>query len=209
MKLISYSFNHGDSIPEKYAFCVPSEKEKVVFGKNVSPHLKWIDFPKETKSFVVLCIDKDVPSKADDVNQEGKVIPISLKRVDFFHWILIDIPPSITELPEGADSDAVVTKGKREQKTSFGIRGINDYTNFFGNHAELGGDYYGYDGPCPPWNDELIHHYYFKVYALDVPSLNLSGRFFGNDVLNAMEGHVLDYSEIMGTYTLNPKFLKK
>lgn len=207
MQLISNSFSHGEKIPAKYAFCIPSEKEKAVFGSNISPHLKWIDPPKETKSFVVLCVDRDVPSKADDVNQEGKVIPITLPRVDFYHWILIDIPPHITELPEGADSSKVELKGKKEQKTPYGIRGINDYTNFFGSHPELGGDYYGYDGPCPPWNDKLIHHYYFLVYALDIPSLNLTGRFFGNDVKKAMEGHILNYAEIMGYYTLNPELM--
>ncbi|GIX41943.1 MAG: phosphatidylethanolamine-binding protein [Leptospiraceae bacterium] len=207
MKLISNSFQHGERIPEKYAFCIHSPKDKVTFGKNLSPHLKWFDIPKNTKSFVLLCVDKDVPSKGDDVNIEGKKIPISLPRVNFYHWILIDIPVSITELQEGVDSNAVVSKGKSEQKMPYGIRGINDYTNFFANNADLSGDYYGYDGPCPPWNDELIHHYYFTIYALDIPSLNFNGRFFGNDVKEAMEGHIIDYAEIMGTYTLNPDLL--
>lgn len=207
MKLISNSFQHGERIPKQYAFCIHSPKDKVTFGKNLSPHLKWFDIPKNTKSFVLLCIDKDVPSKADDVNIEGKKIHISLPRVDFYHWILIDIPVSITELQEGIDSNAVLPKGKSEQNMPYGIRGINDYTNFFANNADLSGDYYGYDGPCPPWNDELIHHYYFTIYALDIPTLNLNGRFFGNEVKKAMVGHIIDYAEIMGTYTLNPDLL--
>jgi Raf kinase inhibitor-like YbhB/YbcL family protein len=207
MKLLSNSITHGERIPSQYAFCIPSQTDKVTFGKNISPHLKWMDIPKDTKSFVLLCVDKDVPSKADDVNIEGKKIPITLPRVDFYHWILIDIPVDITELKEGLDSNAVVTKGKSEQKMPYGIRGINDYTNFFAGNPDLGGDYYGYDGPCPPWNDQLIHHYYFKIYALDIPSLNLSGKFFGGDVVKAMQGHVLDYAEIMGTYTLNPELM--
>lgn len=203
MKLYSNSIKHGEKIPEKYAFCIP-ENNKATFGKNISPHLKWSEFPSNTKSFVIICVDKDVPSSAENVNQEGKVIPYTLPRVDFYHWILIDIPVNITEIPEGADSDSVVIKGKKEQKTKFGIRGINDYTGFMAGNPDMSGDYYGYDGPCPPWNDELIHHYYFKVFALDVESLNLTGRFFGNDVIQAMKGHILDYSEIMGIYSLNP-----
>lgn len=209
MKLYSNSIKHGERIPEQYAFCIPSEKEKVSFGKNLSPHLKWSEIPEGTKSFVILCVDKDVPSKADDVNVEGKIIPITLPRVDFYHWVLIDIPSHIHELQEGIDSNAVVIKGKNVQKVSYGIRGINDYTKFFANHPDLSGDYYGYDGPCPPWNDALRHHYYFTVYALDVESLKLEGRFFGPDVKQAMSGHILDYAEIMGTYTLNEKLLKE
>ena len=67
------------------------------------------------------------------------------------------------------------------------------------------GDYYGYDGPCPPWNDSLIHHYVFTVYALDLPSLPLAGRFTGADARRAIEGHVLAQASITGTYTLNPR----
>jgi Raf kinase inhibitor-like YbhB/YbcL family protein len=65
------------------------------------------------------------------------------------------------------------------------------------------GSYHGYDGPCPPWNDELIHEYHFKLYALDVESLNLPDPFGGPDVLKAMEGHILDQATITGMYTLN------
>jgi phosphatidylethanolamine-binding protein (PEBP) family uncharacterized protein len=49
--------------------------------------------------------------------------------------------------------------------------GINDYTNWFTSEANMRGDYYGYDGPGPPWNDALVHHYAFTLYALDVPYL--------------------------------------
>jgi phosphatidylethanolamine-binding protein (PEBP) family uncharacterized protein len=66
------------------------------------------------------------------------------------------------------------------------------------------GQYGGYDGPCPPWNDEIIHHYHFAVFALDIPSLGLSGTFGGPEVLAAMKGHVLAEGEWIGTYTLNP-----
>ena len=58
-------------------------------------------------------------------------------------------------------------------------QGINDFTGWFAGDAAMSGDYYGYDGPCPPWNDDLLHHYHFRVYALDVPTLGISGRFDG------------------------------
>lgn len=69
----------------------------------------------------------------------------------------------------------------------------------------MAGDYYGYDGPCPPWNDAIVHHYVFTIYALDLDRLPLEGRFTGAQVREAIEGHVLDQASLTGTYTLNPK----
>ena len=66
------------------------------------------------------------------------------------------------------------------------------------------GGYYGYGGPCAPWNDSIIHHYHFTLYALDVEKLELGERFAGADVKAAIEGHVLGQASIMGTYTINP-----
>ena len=57
--------------------------------------------------------------------------------------------------------------------------GVNNYTDWFAGDEQMAGDYGGYDGPCPPWNDELLHHYRFTLYALDVPSLGLPGAFGG------------------------------
>ena len=68
----------------------------------------------------------------------------------------------------------------------------------------MAGTYGGYDGPCPPWNDELVHHYHYEVFALDVESLGLDGEFDGEAVRNAMEGHVLASERVTATYTLNP-----
>ena len=85
------------------------------------------------------------------------------------------------------------------------MRGINNYTDWFASDERMKGDYGGYDGPCPPWNDELVHHYHFTVYALDVPSLRLDGRFGGPDALRALHSHILAKGSWMGTYTLNPE----
>ena len=68
----------------------------------------------------------------------------------------------------------------------------------------MGGTYKGYDGPCPPWNDELLHHYTFTVYALDVDKLPVDGDFTVSQVKEAMAGHILAEASLMGTYTNNP-----
>jgi phosphatidylethanolamine-binding protein (PEBP) family uncharacterized protein len=67
------------------------------------------------------------------------------------------------------------------------------------------GDYFGYDGPCPPWNDSIPHHYVFTVSALDVAQLPLTDKFGGAEVCKALDGHVLASAAITGTYTLNPR----
>jgi phosphatidylethanolamine-binding protein (PEBP) family uncharacterized protein len=88
--------------------------------------------------------------------------------------------------------------------TAHGVRGRNDYTAWFAGDPDMEGTYGGYDGPCPPWNDELPHRYIFTLYALDVPRLDLSGIFNGTDVMAAMTGRVLDRASVTGRYTLNP-----
>ncbi|HLT35431.1 MAG TPA: YbhB/YbcL family Raf kinase inhibitor-like protein, partial [Enhygromyxa sp.] len=156
--------------------------------------------------FALVCHDPDVPSKGDDVNQEGRTVPAELPRVDFFHWLLVDIPPDVTEIAAGSHSDGVTPRGKTPGPAprDRGVQGINDYTGWFAGDDAMRGDYGGYDGPCPPWNDEIVHHYHFTIYALDVATLGLSGSFTGQDVRRAIEGHVLDQATWIGTYTLNP-----
>ena len=68
----------------------------------------------------------------------------------------------------------------------------------------MGGDYFGYDGPCPPWNDTIVHHYVFTLYALDVAKCPVQGTFRGPEVIAAMQGHVLASATLTGTYSLNP-----
>ncbi|HHE37215.1 MAG TPA: YbhB/YbcL family Raf kinase inhibitor-like protein [Candidatus Cloacimonetes bacterium] len=207
MRFKIFSFENGAKIPGKFAFCIPSEEGHISLGENINPHLGWDNIPKGTKSLAIICHDPDVPSVGDDVNQEGKTVSKDLPRVDFYHWILIDIPTSIIEIPEGAMSEGVITKGKEPGNTKYGIDGINNYTDWFAGDKEMAGNYGGYDGPCPPWNDEIIHHYVFTVYALDVETLGLKGIFGGPEVLKAMKGHILEKAEWIGTYTLNPELM--
>jgi Raf kinase inhibitor-like YbhB/YbcL family protein len=68
----------------------------------------------------------------------------------------------------------------------------------------MAGQYHGYDGPCPPWNDERVHHYVFTLFALDVARLPLDSVFKGPDARKAMAGHILAQAALTGVYTLNP-----
>jgi hypothetical protein len=205
MKLSSSSFDDNAGIPPQYAFCAQDSKTHVTLSKNLNPHLAWTEVPMGTKSFAIVCHDPDVPSQGDDVNQEGRLVPKSLPRIDFFHWVLVDLPASAVGVNVGEFSSSVTARGKPGPEAPHGARqGINDYTGWFASDREMAGDYYGYDGPCPPWNDEIPHRYVFTVYALDVASLPVKGSFGGNEVRKAVQGHVLAQAAITGRYTLNP-----
>jgi Raf kinase inhibitor-like YbhB/YbcL family protein len=205
MKLSSHSFVVGQAIPGAYAFCVPAPVGHVTLSQNRNPQFSWDGAPEGTKSFVLICHDPDVPSRGDDVNQEDRTVPASLPRVEFFHWTLVDIPANLREIRDGEFSSKVVPRGKPGPQSLYGTRhGINDYTGWFAGDADMAGDYYGYDGPCPPWNDEIPHHYLFTLYALDIARCPVEGRFTGADVREAIEGHVLAKQSIAGKYSLNP-----
>ena len=204
LKVAIDAWEYGAAMPERFAFCVPADQGHVTLGANLSPRIAWSEAPAGTASFAIVCHDPDVPSVPDDVNQEGATIPAELPRIDFYHWVLVDIPAEAVELAEGADSEGVTARGKKPGATDHGVRGVNTYTDWFATDADMQGEYGGYDGACPPWNDKRLHHYHFTVYALDVPSLGLAGIFGGADVLAAMEGHVLAKGVWVGTYSLNP-----
>lgn len=204
MRMEIPSFADGAPIPAEFAFCVIDPAEHAVPSSNRNPHVRWSDLPPGTRSLALLCHDPDVPSRPDDVNQEGRTVPADLPRVDFTHWVLVDIDPGLGEIPDGADSDAVTPQGKPGGATGYGVRGRNDYTSWFAGDTVMGGAYHGYDGPCPPWNDERLHHYVFTLYALDCDTLPLGGDFSRPEVLQAVEGRILDQATWTGTYTLNP-----
>jgi hypothetical protein len=91
---------------------------------------------------------------------------------DFVHWLVWNINPQVSEIAEGS-----VSEGAVEGTTDFGDR--------------------GYGAPCPPSGS---HHYYFKVYALDI-ELDLPSSTTKKDLEKAMEGHVLDKAELVGVYS--------
>ncbi|SDW73795.1 YbhB/YbcL family Raf kinase inhibitor-like protein [Marinobacter mobilis] len=204
MKIEVSGITEGQPIPEKFAFGVFNADDHMSFGPNRNPEVAWDKVPEGTRSFAIVMFDPDVPSVADDVNQEGKVVSRDLPRVDFFHWLLVDIPADVRRIPEGEDSNGVMPKGKPAGAGAIGLRGVNNYTQFLAGNPDMAGIYAGYDGPCPPWNDELLHHYHIELYALDVASLGLSGEFDGVAVREAMKGHILASARVTGTYTLNP-----
>ena len=206
MKIRSESFADGGRIPAEFAFGKIEPASHVALSDNRNPHLAWSEPPVGTRSFAIVCHDSDVPSSGEDVNQEGREIPSTLPRVDFFHWVLVDLPVAVTSIAAGEFSRAVTPKGKPGPNAPHGSRqGINDYTGWFAGDQDMAGDYYGYDGPCPPWNDSIVHHYHFTVYALDVDRLPLMGRFNGADAMKVIEKHALGRARITGAYSLNPR----
>ncbi|KAA8995737.1 YbhB/YbcL family Raf kinase inhibitor-like protein [Affinibrenneria salicis] len=205
MKLTSQNFTDGAPIPGEFAFAVADDKNHLALSNNKNPHLAWDDVPAGTKSFVLLCHDPDAPCSTDDVNQEGRQVAASLPRVNFTHWVLIDIPADARAIAAGSHSAQITARGKPAQAPGKGMRhGINDYTSWFSGDEQMNGDYYGYDGPCPPWNDELAHRYIFTLYALDTARLNVEGKIYRDDVLAAIDGHVLAQASLIGSYSLNP-----
>lgn len=205
MKLTSTSLADNQKIVGEFAFCIPDSAHHVCLGNNKNPQLAWSEIPAGARSFAIICHDPDVPSCGDDVNQEGRTVPASLPRVDFFHWVLIDLPAGKTAVGQGEFSGDVTPRGKPGPASLHGSRqGINDYTSWFANDHDMSGDYYGYDGPCPPWNDEIRHRYVFTVFALDVEHLALEGRFNGQEARDAMQDHILAQASLTGLYTLNP-----
>lgn len=207
MKLTSASFLHGQPIPAQFAFNAPDPILHIALAPNHNPELKWSGAPTDTRSFALICVDTDVPTSADDVNKEGRVVPASLRRTSFYHWVMVDIPAATGEIDAGACSSGIVAGGKRELPGPHGSRqGVNDYTDWFANDADMSGTYRGYDGPCPPWNDMLLHHYHFTVYALSRERCPVEGNdFTGPQVLQAIKSLVLAEATLTGTYSLKLK----
>jgi Raf kinase inhibitor-like YbhB/YbcL family protein len=205
MELVTSAFRDGGVIPANFAFCAMDAAAHVKLSANRNPDFAWKGLPTGMKSLALLCHDPDVPSRGDDVNKEGRTVLASLPRVDFFHWVLIDLPGESSSIARGEFSDGVTARGKPGPHATRGARqGTNDYTGWFADDKEMSGNYFGYDGPCPPWNDAIPHRYVFSLYALDVPRLAIAGIFTGAEVRKAMVGHILGESAVTGRYTLNP-----
>ncbi len=205
MKVRSNSFTDGGRIPSRCAFGRHADQGHIALAENRNPHIAWSDLPEGTRSLALICRDADVPSRGDDVNQEGRVVPADLPRVDFYHWLIVDLDPAAGEIAEGAFCDGVTARGKAGPQGPDGTRqGVNDYSGWFAGDADMSGDYYGFDGPCPPWNDTIVHHYHFTIYALDVDRCPVEGRFDGTQLVAAVVGLALESASIVGTYAINP-----
>lgn len=156
VKLIvtSTAFAEGQMIPSKHT----SD------GENTSPDISWQGAPEETKTFVLIAEDPDVPMKG-------------LSLLTFVHWLVYDIPSTITSLPEAITGEETLDNAAKQGKTSLGR--------------------IGYAGPRPPFG---THRYYFKVYALDTEIGLKQREATRRKILSAIEGHVLAYGELMGKY---------
>lgn len=198
-------FRNGKMMPNKFAFCVPTAQGHMGAGPNINPSISWSKGPRGTKSYAVILTDTDSPAEHRELmNKEGATLTPAVKRQTFYHWVLVDIPARVHSIKEGAVSHARVPHGKPASASSVGVPGLNMYTVAMAANDAMKGNYFGYDGPCPPWNDENLHHYRFTVYALSVAKLDVGPDFTGPDALAAMQGKILAQGQETGIYTTNP-----
>lgn len=146
MRVSSSAFQHGAIIPEKYGRDFD----------NINPPLAIEDIPSDAKSLVLIMEDPDIPTTAG--------VPV------WDHWLVFNIPPTISVIPE--------------QWIANGTRGKN-------SRGEL-----VYGGPRPP---DREHRYFFKVYALD-QLLPLDEGATKNEVLQLMDAHVIETAELVGRF---------
>jgi len=149
LSVTSSAFAANAPIPEKYT-CK---------GSNVSPPIAWEGAPSQTKAFALVMHDPDAPGG------------------NFTHWLIYDLPASVTSLPEGVPTNSRPPVG--------GAQGVN---------GARGG---GYTGPCPPAGPP--HHYVFHVYALDA-QLGLAPGADLATVQGAVAMHTLALGELIGTF---------
>jgi Raf kinase inhibitor-like YbhB/YbcL family protein len=153
----------------------------------------------------VILSDTDSPkSDRDKMNKEGMTVPKTAERQTFYHWVIVDIPANVKSLKEGTGSKERVVHGKAAMSSDSGKQGLNMFTVATAANDALKGNYHGYDGPCPPWNDEVSHHYHFTVYALSVKSLGLPAEFDGPAAVDAMKDKILAQGVLNTLYSTNP-----
>ncbi|RZU24530.1 hypothetical protein EV645_0173 [Kribbella rubisoli] len=113
----------------------PLSDDHAFAGGNTSPQLSWSRFPAETKAFVVTCYDPDAPVVSG-----------------FWHWVLVNLPATVTELPAGAGTAERLDNGAFHVRNDFGAK--------------------NFGGAAPPAGDQ-VHRYYFVVHAIDVEALDV------------------------------------
>lgn len=199
MRLFSNTFLHNAPLPERCAFGSFAAPCKIKFGGNLNPHLGWGDLPRGTRSLALIVDDLDVPVALTAEQWTGKNQISTVARRSLCHWILINLAPDSQDIGEGEFSDGVYPGGKPGPEGPRNTRqGVNAYTEFFQGDGFMAGDYFGYDGPCPPAHDPVSHRYSFKLLALDAARLDLPHRFGPEDFTRAIVGSVLDEACIVG-----------
>lgn len=151
MKLTSNNFKHGDYMSMEHI--LSAEYGFGCSGGNKSPHLKWEGAPAGTKSFALMCFDPDAPTGSG-----------------FWHWVIVNIPPSVTELAvdAGNPKGGKLPAGALQTRTDFGQP--------------------GYGGPCPP---DGPHRYQFTVFAVSKDSLPVTA-----DTSAAVVGFQLNFNSL-------------
>jgi len=148
LQISSPAFSEGHMIPRQYT----------CDGADISPALSWSGVPEGTRSLALVCDDPDAPMGT------------------WVHWVLFNIDPGQSGLPEQVPSEAEVLGGARH--------GTNDFRRL------------GYGGPCPPGG---THRYFFRLYALD-RMLDLESGATKAQLEAAMQGHILAQAQLMGKY---------
>jgi len=152
MQLTSPSFENQKEIPKQFT-CQ---------GEDISPELQWSGIPDGTKSLILIVDDPDAPDPSNP-------------RMTWVHWVLYNIPTTVTSLSEGI-KDTELPEGI--------LQGLNDWKRT------------GYGGPCPPIGQ---HRYFHKLYALDIVLTDL-GKPTKEKLEKAMEGHIISKTELIGLY---------
>ena len=197
MKLSSESFPFGGRIPSRCAFGqLAEDRRQSVRAENLNPQLSWSEVPEGTQSFVIACLDDDVPTDFSAVDARGELLASQLRR-RFVHWVQINVPATVRTLAEGELQDKLAS--------GFGRPGVNDYSH--GEAVTLGDVGSGYDGPNPPRHDARWHGYRFIVHALDIAELALPEVFTWQEAYEAMEGHVLSSADWVVFYSQNPRLV--
>jgi Raf kinase inhibitor-like YbhB/YbcL family protein len=128
-------------------------------GTDLSPALAWTDPPNDTESFALIMDDPDAPAGT------------------WVHWVLYNLPPDASGLPEGVPKDQSLSNGARQGRNDFGK--------------------IGYNGPCPPRGS--AHRYVFKLYALDF-KVSLAPGATKSQLERAIRGHVLAQTDLVGKF---------
>jgi len=158
----SNSFKDGDYLAN--AHILSADFGFGCAGNNQSPHLAWLGAPAGTKSFAVTCLDPDAPTGSG-----------------FWHWLVVNIPPNVTELAVDAGNPKApqLPRGALQTRTDFGTP--------------------GYGGPCPPAGDHP-HRYLFTVFAVGTESLPVTADTSAAVIGFQLHFNTLAKAAIMGLY---------
>jgi Raf kinase inhibitor-like YbhB/YbcL family protein len=143
----------------------PLSDDHAFAGGNTSPQLSWSGFPEETKAFVVTCFDPDAPIVSG-----------------FWHWVLVNLPATVTSLDTGAGTTERLENGAFHVRNDFGTK--------------------NYGGAAPPAGDQ-VHRYYFVVHAIDVEALDVDPEATPAVVGFNLAFHTLARAIIAPTYQIS------